>query len=99
MVECRQASTSKDGKKACKKDCRMKYKQKACLTSVQCENSSRKMGIDLFYEGKFPTKGCFMKETKHGLAAFYSNGHLGAMSTSNLSGKKGRLWCNKADEA
>jgi len=99
MTECRAVSISKDEKNACKKKCRLKYKQKMCLTRNQCENASRKMGIGLFYEGKFPTKGCFTKETKHGLAAFFSIGSVGDMSTSNLSGKKERLWCTKADEA
>ena len=98
MAKCRQASTSKDEKTACKKDCRLRHKQKACITRGECEAQAKLFGIDLFYEGKFHTKGCFMKETKHGLAAFYSNGHLGAMLTSNLSGKKKRLWCN-GDEA
>ena len=99
MVECRAVSTSKDEKKACKKDCRLKYKQKACITRQQCVDAGRKFGTELFYEGRFPTKGCFIKETKHGLAAFFSNGSVGDMSTSNLSGKKKRLWCTKADEA
>ena len=96
MVKCRQASISKDEKKACKKDCRMKYKQKACITRDECEEQAKLIGIELFYEGVFPTKGCFMKETKHGLAAFFSNGSVGDMSTANLSGKKERLWCPKA---
>ena len=97
MAECRQASTSKDEKKECKKDCRLKYKQKACITRGECEAQAKLIGIELFYEGKFPTNGCFVKETKHGLAAFFSNGTVGKMSASNLSGKKERLWCTKDD--
>jgi len=62
----------------------------ACYKQEECQARSYEMGYEFFYNGDFPTKGCYSKGTN----AFFSLGSENEMSIPNLSGSKQRIWCN-----
>ena len=61
----------------------------ACLTEADCLEASQKQGIQSFWTGDFPSKGCVTKNDK----AFFSPGTEGEMSEVDLPGIRERLWC------
>lgn len=62
---------------------------KACVTADECKARSKALGIEDFYVGDFPSKGCFKKNDK----AFFSEGTEDEMSATNLDGQQKRIWC------
>ena len=62
---------------------------RACVTADECEAKAEALGLDDFYVGDYPTKGCFRKNSK----AFFSEGTGEEMSTTGLDGEQKRIWC------
>lgn len=67
----------------------------ACLTKDDCDAQRQKMGIQSFYAGNFPTRGCFSKGSP--AKAFFSEGSVAEMSTPSdeLPAQQDRIWCTE----
>ena len=60
-----------------------------CLTKEACSTRARRIGIDVFLDGDYPTKGCYSKNGK----SYWSAGSRAEMSTTNLPGVQKRIIC------
>lgn len=68
----------------------------ACLTLDDCKVAALSMGVEpqYFYNNDFTTKGCFTKTNPTGLKkAFWSQGTVKQMSTTELTGVQERIMC------
>lgn len=68
----------------------------ACLTLDDCRSAALSMGVEpqYFYNNDFVTKGCFSKTNPTGVKkAFWSQGTVQQMSTTELTGVQERLMC------
>jgi len=68
----------------------------ACLTLDDCRSAALSMGVEpqYFYNNSFDTKGCFTKTNPTGVKkAFWSQGTVEQMSTTELTGIQERLMC------
>merc|ERR1712194_169851 len=64
--------------------------QTACSTPEDCDAARQELGISVFYNGEYPSKGCFAKGDK----AFFSIGGTDAeMSEESMAGIQQRIWC------
>jgi hypothetical protein len=61
-----------------------------CTTRAECDEVRQRMGIAHFYEGSFPTKGCF---SKLGRAYWGTDGSVEELSSGDLPGVRERIWC------
>jgi len=69
----------------------------ACLTLDDCRSAALSMGVEqqYFYNNSFDTKGCFTKTNPTGVKkAFWSQGTVEQMSTTELTGVQERLLCS-----
>lgn len=64
-------------------------KDTICLTKEACSTRARRIGIDVFLSGDYPTKGCYSKNGK----SYWSAGSRAEMSTTNLPGVQNRIFC------
>jgi len=75
----------------------------ACLTLEDCRSAALSMGVEpqYFYNNNFDTKGCFTKTNPTGIKkAFWSQGTIEQMSTTELIGIQERIMCsNKSTPA
>merc|ERR1712194_39946 len=70
--------------------------QTACSTPEDCDAARQELGISVFYNGEYPSKGCFAKGDK----AFFSTGGTDAeMSEESMAGIQQRIWCIGDDAA
>jgi len=62
-----------------------------CTTRAECDEMRQRMGISHFYEGSFPTKGCFSKLGR----AYWgtTDGSVEELSSGDLPGVRERIWC------
>ena len=68
----------------------------ACLTLDDCRSAALSMGVEpqYFYSNTFDTKGCFTKTNPTGVKkAFWSQGTVEQMSTTELTGIQERIMC------
>jgi hypothetical protein len=65
-----------------------------CTTQDQCNIKWLELGIESFFPGTFPMKGCFSKMGVNGVVAYWSEGGTSKeMSTTDLPGVQERITC------
>jgi len=62
----------------------------ACITRDECDERRSELGIDGFFVGTYPTKGCF---SKNGVAYYSGGGSAEEVSRVDLPGEQERIWC------